>query len=149
MLNNYVPLFFSLFDFWSLEERPKKCSQRSDTLSLPLSRNVKMWIKAWLQIRLMIAETDPGVVWVVRLNPLNWNKNIQTLAVFDKKLWWTHWYIASEHSMSSLKKCCDEKEKITLMEQSLFLVFNALLIPLLRKLKSDFLEHTANTNSKL
>ena len=71
MLNNYVPLFFSLFDFWSLEERPKKCSQRSDTLSRPLVEMLILWIKARLQIRLMIAEADPGVVWVVRLNPLN------------------------------------------------------------------------------
>ena len=36
MLNNYVPLFFSLFGFWSSEERPKSVHKVPTHLGLPL-----------------------------------------------------------------------------------------------------------------
>ena len=77
---------------------------------------------------------DPGVVRVVLLNPLNQNENVQTRAVSDENL--CGHILLTNTICYLLKNNCDEKKK-RLTEENPFLVLNALLIPFLKKIKSD------------
>ena len=110
---------------------------------LPITLSVLILFIGTVTLILLSCVKSWGVVWVVCLNPLNWYENVLTQAVSDLKLWWT--YIANKHYMTIviLWKMTVVKSKKNLIEESLFPVLNALLIPFSRKLKSDHLRSRA------
>ena len=110
---------------------------------LPITLSVLILFIGTVTLILLSCVKSWGVVWVVCLNPLNWYENVLTQAVSDQKLWWT--YIANKHYMTIviLWKMTVVKSKKNLIEESLFPVLNALLIPFSKKLKSDHLRSRA------
>ena len=78
---------------------------------------------------------DLGVVWVVTFKPPKpkWKRSN---AQFLMKTFGGH-ILLTNTICYLLKNNCDEKKK-RLTEESPFLVLNALLIPFLKKIKSDF-----------
>ena len=110
---------------------------------LPITLSVLILFIGTVTLILLSCVKSWGLVWVVCLNPLNWYENVLTQAVSDLKLWWT--YIANKHYMTIviLWKMTVVKSKKNLIEESLFPVLNALLIPFLKKLKSDHLRSRA------
>ena len=110
---------------------------------LPITLCVLILFIGTVTLILLSCVKSWGVVWVVCLNPLNWYENVLTQAVSDLKLWWT--YIANKHYMTIviLWKMTVVKSEKNLIEESLFPVLNALLIPFSKKLKSDHLTSRA------